>query len=214
MEAAVAVLVFVLACGGIAWSIGERIRRRKLNRSLHELRRPAQLLALLACRDQLDQPALRGYLDQLALGLEDLEREVNGGAEPGLGPVTASEIAETAERRWGWNARIEVEVGEEAVAEASAPRIAAVVDNLVANSLEHGTGRVRVRTGREGDHIALSVRDDGPRSSSATARAVADPRRGHGSGIVARTIAERGGRLERAEGGHLSGAVLPISGGS
>lgn len=223
MEAALATLILALACGGLVRTVGERVRRRRLNGSLHELRRPAQLLALLACREQLDRSALRGCLDQLALGLEGLDREINGGPEQSFEPVSIAAIAADAERRWGWSDRVEVEVGEEAVAEASAPRVAAAIDNLVVNSLEHGRGKVRIRAGREGDGIALAVSDEGPREAPSAERSSrgrvgwladrgsgSDPRRGHGSKVVGRAIAEHGGYLELAPRGHPVGAFLPL----
>lgn len=211
---AAAVAMAGLLAGAVCLLVAtERQRRRRLNGSLHELRRPAQILALMAGREQLDRPAVRGCLDQLALGLDDLDRELNGGSVGAREPVSASSIARSAESRWGWSERVEIELGEDALADVDPSRLGAALDNLVANSLEHGAGRVRIHAGRDGERVAFSVDDEGAAPGPGSAAVGADPRRGHGERVISRTVADQGGSVARAGSGHLSGAIFPLAGG-
>jgi len=77
-------------------------------------------------------------------------------------------------------------------------RLAQAFSNLLANAIEHGSGRVDVHGTRVGDRVRVEVRDQGPR--------------GQGLGIAARAVEEAGGALEveRAEDGTTVAVELPL----
>jgi two-component system OmpR family sensor kinase len=90
-----------------------------------------------------------------------------------------------------------------------APRLRQVVDNLVANALRHGRGRVTVSVGTDGDSAVISVDDEGPgvpdedreKVFDRFYRGVADRSRdtggsGLGLSIVAAIMAAHGGSVQ------------------
>ena len=89
-----------------------------------------------------------------------------------------------------------------AVVRADRGRLAQAFSNLLANAVEHGTGRVEVRGSRAG--VAGARRDVQRRGS----------RRGRGLGIAARAVEEAGGRArDRARGGRHDGGGRAAAGG-
>jgi signal transduction histidine kinase len=220
------VLAWPLALTLATVVISERTRRRRrretLNRALHELRRPLQALTLT-----WPQP-VNGGRDHLGLALEalgELDRCVNEDAEgaptyPEL--VEARAIAGDAVRRWrGPAAQRGREIGLHWHASGSRllcdrNAVARALDNLIANSLEHGSGSIRVEGSLRADRLRFAV-TDGPAPSSVpsvrSARA-GSPRRGHGLRIVAEIAAQHGGRFA-ASAGHAGGRAvieLPLAG--
>ena len=227
-------LALTLASVAVAGRVRSSRHRRRLNRSLHELRRPLQALSLTA-GSSAARPS--GQLDLALEAVEDLDRVVNG-RSPDRGPriVDARPLAEDAVGRWRGAAalagrRIELRwqaAGSRVVCEPAA--IARALDNLIANALEHGSGAIRVegllRTGRlrllvsDGVHsgsgaapIAPPAR--GSRRADLAFRWRSDPRRGHGLRVVADVAADHGGRFAacRHDAGACAVIELPLAGG-
>jgi signal transduction histidine kinase len=184
-------------------------RRQALNRSLHELRRPLQALALCG---PAAEPG-RGQLDSAIDALAGLDREINGGQRPPRRRVDARTLAEQAVARWRLPA---IRVGRELRLDWRAGRaevlcdpdaISRALDNLIANALEHGLGRIRVEgTGRPGC-VRLHVANHSGPSGPAADR---DPRRGQGLEIVRSVAQEHGGRFAACRHRDGADAVLEL----
>ena len=86
-----------------------------------------------------------------------------------------------------------------AVVRADSRRLAQAFSNLLANAVEHGSGRVEARGRRAGERVRVEIRDEGPR--------------GRGLGIAARAVEEAGGVLEveRAADGTTVAVELPLA---
>lgn len=205
-----------LTCATV--TVAERVRcarrRERLNRGLHELRRPLQTLTLARSPDGAPPP----HGTQLGLALEalaDLDREINGGARPAARVVEARSLAEAAVGRWRAVAIAEgrtielrwLAAGSRVRCEPAA--IARALDNLIANALEHGSGTIRVEGAARCGRLRLFVIDGAigapaivsPPTSHARAgrdpvfQRRSDPRRGHGFGVVAEVAAAHHGRF-------------------
>jgi signal transduction histidine kinase len=230
-----AAIAWPLAVSFAAITLGgqlrDRRRRRRLNRALHELRRPLQALALLSRREA---GAVCGET-QLTLALTaltDLDREVNGTApasEPSI--VEARALAEAAVGRWRPVAAREARPLElrwrapGCRVRCDPPAIARALDNLIANALEHGSGAIRIEGAVRPGRLRLFVcdgADRGPyaalaeparrRAGAAASRWRRDPRRGHGLGVVAEVAAAHDGRFAacRHSGGASAVIELPL----
>jgi len=221
-----------LSCATV--TLVERVRgkrrRRRLNRALHELRRPLQVLTLA----RRAEPSPLGGTSQLTMALaalDDLDREVNGGAaarEPRV--IEARRLAEAAVERWrapaaGEARRIELRwwaPGTRVCCDAAA--IARALDNLIANALEHGSGTIRIEGRARPGHLRLFVCDGadrglrteladapGPRRGGAPGpKRRRDPRRGHGLGVVAEVAAAHDGRFATCRHGDGASAVIEL----
>ena len=229
-EALVLACPAALSCATVVVA-ERRVRARwrdALNRRLHELRRPLQVLALEAGRSDTKP---RDQLAQALAALQDVERELNGDApRRRTAVVDARALAAETVGRWrgpaalegrsielAWNAARSTLVGDEAA-------IAGALDNLVANALEHGQGSIRVEGTARAGRLRLSVAD-GADAGSAVAPATAPPRvvhrhqagtrRGHGLRIVAEVASDHGGRFAACAHDRGSSAVLelPLAGG-
>lgn len=184
------------------------LRRRDLNRSLHELRRPLQALALGGSPEHLERA-----MD--ALG--DLDRRVNGESESfAPRPLPGRELVERAAERWrdmarqaGGDVRVVWAAGDVRVA-ADPSRFGAALDNLLANAVEHGRGPVDVSAALcpAGLRIVVSNRRRG--GTLKTRRG--DPRRGHGLGMVRRIARAHRGELHREfrDERHLAILEIPV----
>ncbi len=189
-------------------------RRTRLNRAMHELRRPLQALVLGG--------SPRPHVELAVEALGDLDREINGGAPPPPMRVAVRGIAEAAIERWrgpaarsgrrlelAWSAN-----GSRVICRPGA--IANALDNLIANALEHGAGPIRLEAGVAAGRLRLRVTDGGTTASVAprsrddrfAASRRRDPRRGHGLRVVARIAAEHGGRFIACR--HAAGASAVI----
>jgi signal transduction histidine kinase len=148
----------------LAAAVRDGRRRTALNERLHELRRPLQALALMAPgaggRD--------GAVEMAAAALARLEREINGEDEAGT-PVTVAvrPLLEAARRRWhgqaalrGATIAVRWNAGEAAV-EGDRIELAAAIDNLVSNALEHGGPRIELAADSVAGRICLAVVDSG-----------------------------------------------------
>jgi signal transduction histidine kinase len=197
--------------------VREARRRLRLNRGLHELRRPLQALALVPARgrapgfDRVPDP-----LDMALAALDDLDVVVNG-SEPQVHPrpVACRALVAGAVERWrgpaaragrslalGWRAGA-------AIVQADPARVSQALDNLIANALEHGGLRVRI----EASICAVGVRIVVANQGVVDGLWKRDPRRGHGLAVVRRTAAAHGGRFAlRANGSEVVAALeLPLA---
>jgi signal transduction histidine kinase len=223
-------LAATLACAVTLDRVRVGRRREALNRALHELRRPLQVMALTRSSDA-DSLARHEstQLDAALAALGDLDAEINGGPSRKDRPVlNARRLLAEAAARWhspatllGRELELELPIGEPMI-RAEGEAAARALDNLIANSLEHGASRVRITARALGGRLRIKVADGaaggpatacvaGPlRRRPAPAR---DPRRGHGLGIVARFAAEHGGRfaLHRGDEGSVALLELPLA---
>lgn len=208
-------------------------RRERLNRALHELRRPLQALMLAA---PANSGGRSGQLDAAIAALAELDRELNGGRPTRPSRVIdARGICADAVERWRPAAaragrRLELRwraIGSRVDCDPVA--IARVLDNLIGNALEHGSGPIGVEGMARGGHLRLFVVDGArvadlpsaisiePRSrwpGGSALRRRCDPRRGHGLRLVAKIAAEHGGRFAACRHGTGACAVieLPLAG--
>lgn len=221
----------------LAAAVRDGRRRTALNERLHEVRRPLQALALMG-------PVVGGTagddgpLEMAAAALARLDREINGEAEAAArAAIAARPLLEAARRRWQAQAALfgaEIEVrwsAGEAVIEGDRIDLAAALDNLVSNALEHGGPRIELAADLVGDRICLAVVDSGTgagrraRERDASARGrEARPRRGrapfgrlsgrarhgHGLRLVRRTAAAHGGTFALYLGEAGTSAVLEL----
>jgi signal transduction histidine kinase len=205
---------------------GERLRssrrRAALNRALHELRRPLQALSLVSARLDGDGPAARTAVvtresvDAALAALADLDREINRlPAQPSPRPVAVAAAVHAAVERWrgpaaarGRSLTLECELGDERIV-GDARQIERALDNLIANSLEHGTLNVALRAAAAPRGVRISIGDGGPAAPDRRRRR--DPRRGHGLQIVGRIARDHGGRflLDRSSAGTEAVLELP-----
>jgi signal transduction histidine kinase len=213
-------------------------RRTVLNERLHELRRPLQALALMAPRGG-PPDAGEGPVEMAAAALAALEREINGERDTGAtGVVAVRPLLEAARRRWrpqaamfGAGVALRWDAGEAAV-EGNRLELAAALDNLIANALEHGGGRVELAADLAGDRLCLAVVDSGSgagrraREREAALKGRGARRRrdargpfgrlngrarhGHGLRLVRRTAARHGGAFALHKGERGTSAVLEL----
>jgi signal transduction histidine kinase len=223
-------LAATLACAVTVDRLRVGRRREALNRALHELRRPLQVMALTRSAEPRPRSASdTSQLDAALAALAELDAEINGGQPRTDRPVLdARRLLAEAVGRWhspaalmGRELELELPIGEPTI-RAERDAAARALDNLIANSLEHGASRVRVRARVLRGRLRITVADGtvdgrasaciaGPlRRSPAPTR---DPRRGHGLGLVARFAAEHGGRfaLRRGDSGSVALLELPLA---
>lgn len=192
--------------------------RRRLNRAMHELRRPLQALALLEPDDPRHGPARgddrRGLLELIAAALGELERAVNGDtAPPSRTRFCARDVVVACLGRWRPAAaaaggfRLLWDAGP-AMVEGDPVRMAQAIDNLIANALEHGgpplilTGarvagrlRITVANGRAEQAAPPPGRRGAANGSGRNSGGPSDPRHGHGTAIVSEVASEHHGRF-------------------
>ncbi|MSO40529.1 MAG: HAMP domain-containing histidine kinase [Solirubrobacterales bacterium] len=192
-------------------------RRRRLNRALHELRRPLQALMLLDVRAHplasSDISARRGLLELTAVALEELECEVNGGsAGAPPRPVSCRELLLATIERWqplaasrGGEIKVFWDAGS-GVVEADAARLGRAFDNLIENALVHGLPPVTLTGTRVGSRLRITIADGG--AAPVAGNGGSDPRHGHGLEIVSELAASHGGRFALRHGG--AGAVAAL----
>lgn len=186
-----------------------RLRRRLelVSSAEHELRGPVTTMGLAVAALRREPGGLRRALAfetelaRMRVGLEDLSAARTGRRAPSRPAVLPLERllrgATAARRPAGRPLRLRWDAGPVAV-RADRGRLAQAFSNLLANAIEHGSGRVEVHGTRAGDRVRVEVRDEGPR--------------GRGLGIAARAVEEAGGALEveRAEDGTTVAVELPL----
>jgi signal transduction histidine kinase len=230
----------VLAGAGatLATAVRDGRRRAVLNERLHELRRPLQALALMAPRAE-ESAAGDGPVEMAAAALAALEREINGERDaPPTAIVALRPLLEAARRRWRGQAALRG-VGltlrwdaEEAAVEGNRMELAAALDNLIANALEHGGERIELAADLAGERICLAVVDSGSGAGRRAKQREAalkgrDARRrregrgpfgrlsgrarhGHGLRLVRRTAVRHGGVFALHKGERGTSAVLEL----
>jgi signal transduction histidine kinase len=222
----------------VAAAVRDGRRRTVLNERLHELRRPLQALALMAPRGGAPG-AGDGPVEMAAAALAALEREINGEREAGATALVALRpLLEAARRRWrgqatmsGAGLALRWDAGEAAV-EGNRLELAAALDNLIANALEHGGGQIELAADLAGDRICLAVVDSGSGSGRRArqreavlkgrdarrrrdvrvpfGRLTGRARHGHGLRLVRRTAARHGGAFALHKGEVGTSAVLEL----
>jgi two-component system sensor histidine kinase MprB len=198
------VLAAALACACV------RLRRRLelVAVAEHELRGPATAIGLAVAALRREPGGLRralafeSELERMRAGLDDLNEARSGRRAPAR-PVALplERVLRGAAAGWrpaGRPMRFRWDAGP-AVVRADRGRLAQAFSNLLANAVEHGSGRVEVRGSRSGERVRVEISDEGPR--------------GRGLGIAARAVEEAGGVLEveRAADGTTVAVELPLA---
>lgn len=184
------------------------------------------LQAMLAAHPDL-QPDLRARIERLQALLVDEQRQLRGFidrlrplrvAPAGPAPI-APELDALAARlaeRWRIDVRCTVSPPDLLAPEAFRFELAQLIQEAVANAVRHGgAGAVQIEVARQGDTLAVAVRDDGtgvePRGCF-DAKAV--KRQGLGSRSLAGRVEQLGGEMaldSRAGGLHVA-ITLPWAG--
>lgn len=207
-----------MATVGVSGLAVQRRRRERLNRALHELRRPLQALALR--RHLASEPAADDSLDLALVALADLDQEINGGeAALARRPVSGRALVEAAVERWRGTAaaahrslELSWRAGRATVL-ADPARVAQALDNLISNAIEHGGLRVAVRASICAGGLRIEVASDPAPRQVRRFRRRRDPRRGHGLTVAAQVAASHGGRfrLGVADAGAVAVLELPLA---
>jgi signal transduction histidine kinase len=207
-------LVAALALVEVGRLLRDARRARRLNRGMHELRRPLQSIAMSLAARKPDLAEVEACLRQARCALRELDATVNGGAlVPIVRRARIREVTGALDLRWRF-ADVEVEApGRDQEVEADVDRLGAALDNLVSNALRHGTGVVRVRAVADGERARFEVRDSGPQPAALDV--ARDPRHSHGLAIVSDAVTDHGGTLappdREAHGGTLAAITLPVA---
>ena len=232
-------LAFLPALGGagaaLTGALRESRRRATLNEHLHEVRRPLQVLALMAPPAEGPGGGGEGPIEMAAAALARLEREINGerGASwPGPGATIAVRpLLESARRRWAMQAALTGTAmtirwdAEEAAIAGDRIDLAAALDNLIANALEHGGSRIELAADLACGRLCLAVVDSGPGAGRRAREREAQQRRkargplrglsgrarhGHGLRVVRRIALRHGGAFALHLGERGTSAVLEL----
>ena len=197
-------------------------RRLRIERALHELRRPLGALALLS-----HGAAAGRQLDRVIEALEDLDTALHGvPAGYMLRPVSLRPLVEGVVERWSTRTAAlrqpAVELrwsAGQAQALADPRRLAQALENLIANAIEHGRAPVVIEATTSAAGLRLMVRnrvgtDENPVGHPPKSRASAG--RGHGLGIVSRIVRAHGGRFlfDCDESWAVGTVELPIAPGA
>lgn len=215
---------FAMASGITALREGRR--RTSLNEAIHELRRPLQGLALSLPAGAPTEEQADSCLRMAIAALEELEREINGGASAmPADPVPLRPLVASAMVRWrpvaevsGRSLSLEWKAGEPAL---RIDRIGLVraLDNLISNAFAHGSGAVGLEVAEVDAVLRLVVHDGGCLDREAggrlrrlAARRGRDRRHGHGLRIVRRLAATCDGSFElrRSPGSTVASLELPL----
>lgn len=232
-------LVFVLMLfAGQRWQLARR--RDALNRALHEIRRPLQVLAFhspgastprgrmlylpsqgpLSPRGSITEPVLQA-ID--AVG--NLDRELNGGPPAGRRSelVATRLMADGCVRRWRSRAALSgarIELlwgGSDALVRGDGVALAAALENLIVNAIEHGGPEIEVSGRAIADRVRIVVKDNGVKARPAgkpeapvetLARLSGGGSHGHGLAVAERVARDHGGRLEMVFSGGGSEVTL------
>jgi len=183
-----------------------RALREAAARVAHEVRQPlsaAQLALHGAARRGEIAPTLVAALElelrRAALALED--PAAVRPADIDLHALLACQVQTWREVAAAHGASLTLEPGPgTAIVHADALRLAQAAGNVVANAIEHGGGRIVVRTCRVGDRVRVEVADGGPGLPASVAELARRPRagrgaRGRGLAIASAVLAHCGGRV-------------------
>lgn len=194
-----------------------RHRRELVARACHELRGPltAAHLALHAgARHGEGAPPRLAAIDlelkRAGVALDDLAAARRGRRAPDRDePVDVGDLLAYQAVTWRMVASVfgcrldVVEPGPGTIVRGDRLRLAQAVGNLVANALEHGTGRVELVARFAGDRVRIEVADEGPGLPAPVADLTRRPRagrgrRGRGLAIAADIADRHGGALVAA----------------
>jgi signal transduction histidine kinase len=200
-----------------------RAHKRRLNRAIHELRRPLQALTLL--EDGSGTPAgsppavgRRGLLELVCSAVEDLDRTVNRG-EPrrSMRRFCCRELLLASLERWRPAAagaggfKVFWDAGPAPV-EGDPVGMSRAFDNLIANALEHGGPPLVITGATVAGKLRVTVANGRARSDAGVSRN-GDPRHGHGTAVVSEVATAHRGRfaLCRTSGGCVAALELPLA---
>jgi signal transduction histidine kinase len=200
-----------------------RGHRRRLNRAIHELRRPLQALTLLedgAGPPSGSQPAAgrSGLLEMVSAALAELDRTVNGGKpQPAVRPFCCRELLLASLERWRSAAagaggfKVFWDAGP-ALVEGDPVGMAQAFDNLIANALEHGGPPLVITGATVAGKLRVTVAN-GRAPAGDIARRNGDPRHGHGTSVISEVASAHHGRfaLCRTGGGCVAALELPLA---
>jgi signal transduction histidine kinase len=220
-------MMTVAAALAAGWAVGlivaaavarHRRHRMALNRALHELRRPLQVLALASGGGG---PARAPEAADLALAaLEDLAGQINRTPRaPKARPVACRGLVESTLERWRGPAAaahrsLDLRWRAGAATVMVDPcRAAQALDNLLANALEHGGLRVWMDVALSEGVVRISVCNTMARRPARRLRAGRDPGRGHGLRVVAAIAASHRGRftVDQRSGVWIAVLELPLA---
>ena len=235
-------VAWVLAAVAVAMLAREARERRRLDTGMgrvaiacHELRGALAAMGLAlarfeeparlsAWRDTIE--ALRAQQARAVLATEDLDAVRASGAdthEEARGTVDVEALVRSCVRSWAaahgrWRVALDWRAGRPCVL-GQAGRLGQALDNLIANALEHGAGRVTIVGRVNGPSVTVSVLDlgEGLRNSLNDLRPASwRSRRGHGLAIVRRAIEDHGGRMQLVREPRGTGVqiCLPLAPGS
>jgi signal transduction histidine kinase len=214
--------------GGIS-ALREGRRRSALNEAMHELRRPLQAMALVTPTSPRRIDAFESSLQLAAVAVDRLDREINGRQAPQrTDTVHLQELVESAAARWRQRAALEQralrlnwDAGQPHLY-GDAVQLMQLLDNLISNGFEHGSGEVTIEAKRVERAVRLVVANENrPRSAGSRrttltlkARLAGRSRHGHGLRIVRRVAAESGGcfRVRRRGARYEALLELPVAG--
>ena len=196
-----------------------RAHRRRLNRAMHELRRPLQALALLDQGEANGGASRDGLMELARSALDELDAEVNGSA-PVSAPreVGLRELVLAAIERWrpaasdAGGIKLYWDAGP-AVVLCDPLRLSQALDNLLANAVEHGGPPLMVTGARVAGRVRITVANGGePSGANGNGR---DPRRGHGIEVVSEVARSHSGRfaLCRTGSGCVAALEFPLTRG-
>lgn len=208
---AVVLILLAVAAVELARLLAGFRRAVRLNRALHELRRPLQSISLSIEGRTPDVACAAACLEQARAALEQLDAAVNRRPLRRMPvPTTLEQITAALEDRWRFaGVRVSAPAGAGEL-EADPLALGAALDNLVANAIEHGGGAVSVRALPAPGAVRFEVRDEGGAEGPVRPRE-ADPRHGHGLALAAATAAEHGGSLTGPQPTRGGGAVAALS---
>lgn len=176
------------------WWVARRLRRRAAH-TAHEVRQP-----LTAAQLALHGAARRGEVPPRVVA--SLELELRRAAYALAGPsqtttadVDLHDLLTVQAQTWrevaaAHGATLVLEPGPGTpVVHADTLRLAQATSNVLANAIEHGGGRIRIRTVAIGDRIRIEVADGGPGLPASIAELSRRPRGPHGHGLSIATSA-------------------------
>jgi signal transduction histidine kinase len=169
----------------------------------HELARPLAALRLgiatLGGDRPVDPGALDGEAERAGSALDDLRLIADGRPQQGGEAFDPAALVSEIARLWSNSAEaqgrsVAVSALQSAPVKADRVRIGQAITNLVANSLEHGAGTVRLAVTRADGRCRIEVTDDGPGPGGAGPRRTGQDR-GRGLRIANGSVSRSGGRL-------------------
>jgi signal transduction histidine kinase len=223
-------LAAAAAAGAAVLLRAELARRGELvARACHELRGPLAAARLgLATLARPGHPVaaraivIDGELRRAGLALEDLDaaragrraRERDEAVDVGALVRATAEARRPVALAAGGDVSCAA-TAEPALVRGDRVRLAQACGNLLANAIEHGGGRVEVRTESEARRVRVEFRDDGPGLPAAVSELARRPRggrerRGRGLAIAAEIAVRHGGRLACAPASRGARLVLEL----